>query len=193
MSESETTDIRCSECNIPITGEMDREDTGDGIFCRNCYDALAAQLNRALEKQGEGIDYTKATIGGILGGALGILVWWGITVITDWSIGIVAIAIGFAVGKGILILTGGRRSSKLQILSVGISVVSFLYASYLVTRSFLLEAFAGRGELVALPVLPDPILCFRVLQAGFQPFDLVFLAIVIYEAWKIPAPVRLQG
>jgi len=30
------------------------------------------------------------------------------------------------------------------------------------------------------------------VRAGFGVFDLVFLAIVLYEAWKIPAPFRLR-
>jgi len=32
-----------------------------------------------------------------------------------------------------------------------------------------------------------------VLRAGFGVMDFVFLAIVVYEAWKIPRPIRLPG
>jgi len=101
----------------------------------------------------------------------------------------VALVIGITVGKGIVMLTGGKRSVNLQVLSVAISTVSFVYANYLVTRSFILEAEPGW----ALPWIPDPALMFNVIQAGFSFMDIVFLAIVIYQAWKIPAPITLAG
>jgi hypothetical protein len=32
----------------------------------------------------------------------------------------------------------------------------------------------------------------EVVKAGFSPIDLLFLGIVIYQAWKIPAPLEIQ-
>lgn len=193
MSQSEMDEVRCSECNTVLAEGVDREVTDNGTFCRPCFINLTTQLQQAVTQQSEGIDYLKALTGGILGGAVGILAWWGVTVLTGWSIGIVAIVIGFAVGKGILLLTGDKRSQSLQIMSTVISIVSFLYATYLVNRSFIIKAFAEQGELIDLPYLPDPVLFINVLQAGFEFFDLIFLAIVVYEAWKIPAPFKLGG
>ena len=31
----------------------------------------------------------------------------------------------------------------------------------------------------------------RLVAAGFEAFDFVFLGIVLWQAWKMPAPVRL--
>lgn len=191
MSEAEIQEIRCSECNTLLTEDADREITDDGTFCRSCFVNLTTQLKQALAQQGEGIDYPKALVGGLLGGVIGILVWWGVTAMTGWSIGIVAVVIGVAVGKGILLLSNNKRSRNLQIMSLAVSFLSFLYATYLVNRTFIIRAFAEQGEGVVLPYLPTPALFAGVLQAGFSPFDLVFLAIVIYEAWKIPAPIQL--
>jgi len=193
MSEAETQPVCCSECNIVLTEGMDREITEGGVFCRPCFNNLLAQLQQAATMQGEGINYPQAFIGGILGGIIGILVWWGVSVVTGWAIGIIAIVIGFAVGKGIVIFSGGRRSQRLQIMSAVISILSFIYASYLVTRSIILQASPEQGLEIILTLLPDPILFIQVLQAGFEFFDLIFLAIVVYQAWKIPAPIKLGG
>jgi hypothetical protein len=95
------------------------------------------------------------------------------------------------VGKGVVMGSGNKRHRNLQILSAAISAGGFVYATYLVNRTFIHRAYAEKGEPVALPLLPGLDLLFRVVAVGFGVMDLVFLAIVLYEAWKIPAPVEI--
>jgi hypothetical protein len=186
-------ETRCAECNTVLVEGQDRETTEGGVFCRPCFDNLTAQLERAIAEQGENVDYTMAAVGGVIGGALGVLAWWGFTVVTNIAFGLVAVVIGIAVGKGVTILAGHKRSQGLQILSVVISVLSFAYASYLVNRTFILRYAAEEGQDVVLPLLPPPDLLLSVVSLNFGIMDLVFLAIVVWEAWKIPAPLRLGG
>jgi hypothetical protein len=145
----------------------------------------------AIQAQGEDIPYPMAVLGAMLGGALGVVAWWGFTVVTQIAFGLVAVVIGFAVGKGILLFTGQKRARGLQILSVVVAGISFFYASYLVNRTFILRAFAEEGEELVLPVLPSPELLINVVRVNFSFMDLVFLAIVLYYAWKLPAPLQL--
>jgi hypothetical protein len=120
-------------------------------------------------------------------------VWWGFTVVTNIAFGLVAVVIGFAVGKAVVMFSGHKRHVNLQIMAVVISVLSFVCASYLVNRTFIHRALAEQGDDRVLPLLPDPALLFRVLQVGFGFMDLVFLAIVIWEAWRLPAPAKLAS
>jgi hypothetical protein len=182
---------RCAECETPLAEGQDRETTENGTFCRPCFNNLTSQLRQALDAQGRDVNYTQALVGGLLGGAAGVLVWWGFTVFTKVAFGLVAVVIGFTVGKGIVLLSGGKRSRSLQGLSVAIALLAYVYASYLVTRTFLLAQVAAQG--LTLPLVPGPELLLRVVQAGFSIMDLVFAAIVVYEAWKIPAPLRLAS
>ena len=182
---------RCAQCGTALTEGVDREVTEGGVFCSTCYGALREQVRMAVQAQGADIPYPNAVIGAVLGGALGALVWWGFTVVTQIAFGLVAVVIGFAVGKGILLMTGNKRAQGLQILSVVVSGLSFLYASYLVNRTFILRAFAEDGEEIVLPLLPSPELLFNAVRINFGVMDLVFLAIVLYQAWKIPAPLQL--
>ena len=78
-------------------------------------------------------------------------------------------------------------------MAVAISTLSYFYASYLVNRTFIHRAYLEQGEVVALPILPGPGLLFEVVMLDFGLFDLVFLAIVIFQAWKMPAPLELAG
>jgi hypothetical protein len=189
VAEPET--IRCSECNSALTEGQDRETTEDAVFCRPCFNNLTAQLQQAVAQQGQDINYSMAAVGGLAGAAVGVLVWWGFTVVTNISFGLVAVVIGFAVGKGVVMLSGDKRSQGLQITSVIISILGFVYASYLVNRTFIMSALAEQGETLVLPWIPAPDVLFNVLELGFGFMDVVFLAIVVYEAWKIPAPFRI--
>ncbi len=184
-------EVRCAECGTVLSEGMDREATADAVFCRPCYDHLTAQLEHVVAEQGREIDYTRALIGGLGGAVLGVLVWWGFTVVTSIAFGLVAIVIGIAVGKGVSLLAGGKRHLNLQIMAVGISTVAFFYASYLVNRTFVYRAYAEQGEEVLLPLLPGPQLFVEIVRLNFGLMDLVFLAIVVFEAWRRLAPLKL--
>ncbi len=188
-TESEA--VRCAECGTQLSAGQDRETTGDSVFCRPCFNNLTAQLQQAVATQGQDINYGMAVVGGLAGAAVGVLVWWGFTVVTNVAFGLVAVVIGFAVGKGVLMFSGNKRSQGLQITSAVIATLGFFYASYLVTRSFLLKALAEEGRELVLPLIPTPGMLFTVIQMGFGFMDVVFLAIVVYQAWKMPAPMRI--
>ena len=144
-----------------------------------------------LEAQGQDVNYPAAALGGLAGAVAGVLAWWGFTVLTSVAFGLVAIVIGVAVGKGVVMASGNKRHRNLQALSLLVSMAAFFYASYLVNRTFIQRAYAEKGEAVALPLLPEPGLFLAVVSGGFGVMDLVFLAIVGYEAWKIPAPLAI--
>jgi energy-converting hydrogenase Eha subunit E len=190
-SPAEPQELRCAECHGRLAPDQDRETTEDGVFCRHCFDNLTAQLQQVMEAQGRDIHYPTAALGGLLGGVAGVLAWWGFTVLTNVAFGLVAVVIGYAVGKGVVMFSAGKRSMNLQLLSVGISLVAFAYASYLVNRTFIQRAYAEEG--LALPLLPDPLLFVNVVMAGFGVMDVVFLAIALYQAWQLPRPFELAG
>jgi len=195
MDETETTveseETRCAECDTVLAAGQDREETGDAVFCRPCFNNLTAQVQQVIEAQGRDINYAMAAVGALLGGAIGVLAWWGFTVLTNIAFGLIAVVIGLTVGKGTTMLAGDKRSRGLQGLSVVVASLGFFYASYLVNRTFVHRAWAEEGMQGVLPWLPAPGLFVEVVGLGFGFMDLVFLAIVVYEAWKIPAPLAL--
>jgi hypothetical protein len=185
-------EVSCAECNRLLTNEEDREVTEGGVFCRSCFDSLKAQIEEALEEQSKNINYPMAIAGGVAGGILGVLVWWGFVVVTEIAFGLVAVVIGYTVAKGVILLSGGKRSQELQIIAVCISIGSFFYACYLVNRTFIQNYLADEGERVILPLLPNPDLFLEVLKTGFGIMDIVFLAIVVWQAWRLSAPIKLN-
>ena len=183
----------CAQCGKALSPD-DTVHAGGKTFCRSCYAELRAHLDAAVQAMSSNVNYVNAAIGAVLGGAAGVLLWWAFTVVTKITLGLVAIAIGFAVGWGTVRFAGGKRSGGLQILSVTVAALSYLVATYLVNMTFINRALAQQGAAGRVPFPPTSLdLLGRVLTAGFGVMDVVFLAIVVYEAWKIPRPIRLPG
>ena len=183
----------CAQCGKALTPD-DTVTAGGKTFCRSCYAELRAHLDAAVQAMSANVNYVNAAIGAVLGGAAGALLWWGFTVVSKISLGLLAIAIGFAVGWGTVRFAGGKRSGGLQALSVTVATLSYVVATYLVNMTFINRSLAEQGATGRVPFPPTSLELFgRVLTAGFGVMDLVFLAIVVYEAWKIPRPIRLPG
>lgn len=181
----------CAQCGSSLASD-DRVAAGDRLFCRSCHASLRAELEREVASMSTGIDYSRATIGALLGGVVGALAWWGFTVLTKIAFGLVAVVIGLLVAHGAMRFAGGKRSLGLQVLSVFVSLMSFVVATYLVNMTFVNRMFAERGDTFRLTFPPANLDVFaRVLTADVGLMDAVFLAIVLYQAWQIPRPIAL--
>ncbi len=193
MTEQQAADaesLKCRQCEQTFGSGADMEVTSEGAFCRHCFNQLAAEVETLVRQQGQGISYGAAVIGGLAGAAAGAAVWWVFTVFTKIQFGLVAIVIGIAVAKGILMATGGRRSRELQVISAVIAALGYFYADYLVKRTFILQQSPEYTR--ALTLLPDPAVFFNVTRMTFDMFTLIFLAITVYQAWRLVEPFKLK-
>jgi hypothetical protein len=182
---------RCGRCQSALS-ESERVPAGDRVFCRTCFDILKLQVRTGVAAMSQDVNYLMAAVGAILGGTAGALAWWGITAMTKISFGLVAVVIGLLVGHGALRFAGGKRSVGLQVLAVTVGALSFLVAVFLVNMTFLNAAFAQRGEAFRVTFPPPSLNAFyHVIAANFGIMKLVFLGIIMYEAWFIPRPIKL--
>ena len=176
---------RCGRCQAALN-ESERVTAGDRVFCRTCYDILKLQLRTGVAAMSQDINYPMA--------AVGALAWWGVTVLTKIGFGLVAVVIGVLVGHGTLRFAGGKRSVGLQILAVAVGALSFLGAVYLVNMTFINDALAQRGDALRVSFPPTGLMMFyAVIAANFGIMKLVFLGIIVYEAWFIPRPIKLPS
>ncbi len=181
----------CAQCSKALTGS-DTVAAGDRFFCRSCYVSLRAELEAVVASMSADVNYGQAAVGAVLGGVVGALAWWGFTVLTHIAFGLFAVAIGFLVGHGAVRFAGGKRSGGLQALSIAVALLSYLGAIYLVNMTFINKALDSQGEAFRVGFPPQSLdLLVRVVTLDFGVMDLVFLAIVVYEAWKIPRPIAL--
>ena len=184
---------RCGRCQAALN-ESERVTAGDRVFCRTCYEILKLQLRTGVAAMSQDINYPMAAVGALLGGIVGALAWWGVTVLTKIGFGLVAVVIGLLVGHGTLRFAGGKRSVGLQIMAVAVGTLSFLVAVYLVNMTFINELLAQRGDTLRVSFPPKGLAMFyNVIAANFGIMKLVFLAIIMYEAWFIPRPIKLPS
>lgn len=182
----------CARCDKTLT-EGDRVLAGDRAFCRSCYEVLSFELQQGVARLSQDVNYPMAALGAALGGAAGALAWWGFTALTGIGFGLVAVVIGFLAGHGAVRFAGGKRGKGLQAIAVAAGALAFFVASYLVNMTFINQALQQRGEAWRVPFPPDSLETFyRVIALNFGAMKLVFLAIVIYEAWTIPRLPRLD-
>jgi hypothetical protein len=182
--------LTCTRCAKTLT-QGDNVSAQDRVYCRACYETVKLEVQRAVAGMSEDVNYPMATLGAVLGGIVGVLVWWGFTVMTKLGFGLIAVAIGFLVGHGAARFAGNKRSGRLQAIAVVVGALSFLVAAYLVNMTFINELLAQRGDPGRVPFPPASVHMFiQVLAANFGVMKLVFLAIVVYEAWTIPRPIK---
>ena len=183
----------CARCDRTLIGD-DRVDADDRAFCRSCHETLRHQLELSVGAMSTDINYPMAFVGAVLGGAAGAALWWGFTVLTRISFGLIAVAIGYAVGWGTVRFAGDKRSRGLQVLSATVALAGYFVATYLVNATFINKALAERGDVQRIEMFTmDPVLFARVVALGFGLMDFVFLAIVLWQAWQMPAPLRLPN
>jgi len=186
-----TATVRCARCQSAL-GESERVPAGDRVFCRTCSDIVRLQTRTSVTAVPDSIiNYPFAAVGAILGGAVGAIAWWGVTVLTHIGFGLVAVVIGLLVGHGTLRFAGGKRSVGLQVLAVVVGALSFLVGVFLVNMTFINAALAQRGEALRVTFPPVSLNAFyRVIAANFGIMKLLFLGIIVYQAWFIPRPTK---
>jgi hypothetical protein len=136
-------------------------------------------------------DLAGGVIGGAIGAVLATALWYGVVAITNWQIGLVAIAVGFIVGQAVVFGAGRHPSVMLVPISVAFTLVSLVVSEYLIARHFLGIAAAEMAAETGIPaaefeaVFSSPIELLR-FSLESEPITLLFWAIAGWEAFVIP-------
>jgi hypothetical protein len=136
-------------------------------------------------------DIAGGVIGGAIGAVLATALWYGVVAITNWQIGIIAVAVGFIVGQGVVFGAGRHPSIALVPISVVFTLVSLVVSEYLIARHLLGIAAAeisaefgvSIAEVEAEFASPIELLRFSLES---EPITLLFWAIAGWEAFIIP-------
>jgi hypothetical protein len=127
-------------------------------------------------------DYSKAVLFGLLVGIAGAILWATITVVTNFQIGYMAIAVGAAVGVSMRFM--GKGIDQIFGLTGGlIALLSCLLGNFLSIIGFIANA-EGLGYFETL-LLFDYNFLLPIMQEAFSPLDILFYGIAAYEAYNI--------
>jgi hypothetical protein len=127
---------------------------------------------------------TLAVVAGLAAAIAGAVIWAVITVSTKYQIGFMAIGVGFLVGWTVRAAGKGSAMSY-SVIGGALALFGCLLGNLLSACGFLateqnmpLMAIVGRA-------LANPGLAVELLQETFNPMDLLFYAIAVYEGFKL--------
>jgi len=119
-----------------------------------------------------------AGLGGAVGGAA---LWAVVTVLTNYELGIMAIAVGFMVGRAI-IFVAKRGTPTLGIIGAACALLGCVLGNLLSAVGFAAQAW-NTGYFDVLTQL-NVDLAVRLMTVSFSAMDLIFYAIGIYEGYR---------
>jgi len=125
---------------------------------------------------------------GIGFGLVGAAAWAGLTALTDYKLGLVAVGIGFLVGFAMQ--RSGSTDGRLPVAGAVIALLGCFVGDVLTDAYGLASAVnALGGEQVSMftvlrKMLEDPRFFGDVYKEGFRGMDLLFYAIAAYEGFK---------
>ncbi len=134
--------LSCIACNQPI--ETSYYALADQILCPTCRDTISVS-----PKVSGLVRFAKAFCFGTLAGLLGALIWYMIRVVANIELGLIAILVGFMVGKAVHYATAGKGGILYQILAV-------LITYSCISVNYVPDIFQALMEDVAKQDLDDP-------------------------------------
>jgi len=140
---------------------------------------------RQVEQTLERIRSEQNLLSGILGGAAGAIIgaalWAVVTVVTGYQIGFMAVGVGFLAGLGVrrfgkgIDPSFGYAGAGLALL--GCALGNLLAMCGLIANKFNVTFFNVLSGLSVESI-------GNLMVATFEPFDLIFYAIAVYEGYK---------
>lgn len=122
-------------------------------------------------------------LGAAVAGAVG---WYAITYITGWELGLVAVLVGWGVGRAVFAGAGRRGDSTLQWMAAMLGGLGIIIGYYLVLRHNLRDVLWAVGEKDPSEWALTIVMVRLVIKEPsiLVPWAVAFTGFGIYEAWK---------
>ena len=140
-------------------------------------DAAAALISKLQRQQ----NMPRAVIAGLLAAVVGAAIWAGVTYLTGYQIGWMAVGVGFLVGYGIRIMGKGVEQ-RFGYVGAAFALFGCLLGNLLTQAAFIAD-YQGVSMLDVLLAL-DAAFITEIFTVSFSPMDLLFYGIAIYEGFK---------
>jgi hypothetical protein len=126
-------------------------------------------------------NFPLAVIAGLSAALLGAVLWAAVTVTTEYKLGLMALAVGYIAGQAIR-LAGQGVDAKFGYLGAACGFLGCAAGDILSNIAFF--AHAKSLSLMQTLNILTPDLLVALAKIAFDPMDLLFLAIGVYEGYK---------
>jgi hypothetical protein len=172
--------VTCTACKAHISTEY--HVLNGAVICARCRQRVEAQLAAG----GGASRVPLALLYGAGAAVAGAILYVAVALITGYTIGLIAVAVGWMVGKAVRKASGGVGGPVYQAIAVGFAYLSMLtlYAYPMLSRG-LVQGVEGVVSILFLPFT----------QGVSNILGLVIMGFGLFEAWRLNAPahVALSG
>jgi hypothetical protein len=135
--------MSCAMCSQSIQSVY--YEAGGGVLCARCRGKLESSIGSA----GKGGRVLRASAFGLLAAVAGAIVYYAIRAATGYEIGIVAIFVGWGVGRAVFVGSGGRGGRGYQALAVGLTYMAMATTYVPLAREAVMEKKAAEHSATA--------------------------------------------
>lgn len=187
-------DVVCANCQktTPVAEAFSfRGKKGEDVyFCSACKQ----QIDAAYKQETENPNLVGAAVLGVVAGIVAGFVWFFVEILTGYRIGYIALGAGYLVGLAVVWGAGKKRGSVLQLISVGITLLSVVSASYLsavyYVNKYVSEELAKQGKHLDSYIWISPFHP-ELLKMIISPMGILIWGIALYIAFRMPQARRL--
>ena len=136
-----------------------------------------------------------AVAGAVVAAILGGIIWGQIVLWTDYEIGWMAIGMGAVTGFAALVVSGGKRGLLIQVVAVGAALFGVAFGKYFIYVTLVRENLMPAGSPSRFSLLFEEAMVQAFIEDAslvFGFFDLLWVALAVYTAWRIPKGVGLR-
>ncbi|HJU89839.1 MAG TPA: hypothetical protein VJ672_10630 [Gemmatimonadaceae bacterium] len=174
-----TSSTTCTNCNGSIATTY--HEANGQVVCASCRSKLEA----VMRGEGSGAGrLTRAFLFGALGAAIGSGIYYAVAAITGLEIGLVAIVVGWLVGRGVSMGANHRGGWKYQALAIALTYIAIV-TTYI---PFILdEAADAPGLVLFITALVVP------FAAGLK--NIIGIAIIgfaLFQAWSMNKRLEIK-
>jgi len=127
-------------------------------------------------------NFPLAVLAGVVAALVGAGIWAGVTIVTGYQIGYMAIGVGFLVAMAIRV--AGKGLSRIyQILGAGLSLAGCLIGNF-ITVYYYIGQTEGLGFFEVMTLI-NPAAIPEVMMSTFSAMDLLFYGIDIDEGYRL--------
>jgi len=187
--------INCQMCQavipegheIEVQGKSKRD--RNALLCPGCV----GEIDRQFQAETQNANLVLAVLAGLAAAAAGALVWYGVVVITNYQMGLIAAGMGWLVGMAVVFGSGRKRGPALQAISVIITLVGLVITQWLILRHFVVEILAEQG-FSGIPLFMPLGAMLELVVEGMKEdlLTLIFWAIALWAAFSTPARRHLR-
>jgi len=143
---------------------------------------VSGMEERKLQEARDNQSLSLGAVGGFAAALIGAILWAIITVATGYQIGWMAIGVGFLVGYAVRLLGKGVDPA------FGYAAAAIALAGCLAGNLLTVVITVSRQENIEIMTLLSrltPGITADIIKDTFQPMDVLFYGLAVYEAYKI--------